>query len=255
MEILKFGCGERIEVSQRALERRFSGRESGFSRLVILPIPTTRDKKHINGTDTVLSHVVEASDEGTFVAGYGIPDHLRQALSERGATVYDGAEDEDFLRENAKITAHGTLGRILTETERDVSELTVGIIGYGRIGSALAELLLFLGAEVKVYSESLEKIALLAEAGARVEMACDWADFSGLDILINTAPKAILSPHRVGEIIDSGTLLIELASGKNFSDSRVVSMPSIPDRMYPLSAGRLYARAIAEAVMQRKNGG
>jgi phosphoglycerate dehydrogenase-like enzyme len=31
---------------------------------------------------------------------------------------------------------------MLTETGRDVSELTVGIVGYGRIGSTLAELLL-----------------------------------------------------------------------------------------------------------------
>ena len=182
MEILKFGTGERIEICKSALERRLSDEEAGFSRLIILPIPTTRDKIHISNTETPLSHISEYIGNGTFLAGYGIPADLKREATRREAAIYDGAEDEEFLLENARITAHGVLGRILTETGRDIGELTVGIIGYGRIGSALAELLLFLGAGVRIYSKSQNKLCMLAEAGALAEEICKEGDFSDLNI-------------------------------------------------------------------------
>jgi hypothetical protein len=108
---------------------------------------------------------------------------------------------------------------------------------------------------VRIYSENREKIAMLAEAGALVEELSPGADFSGLDIIINTAPETLIPEETVGKLIDGGAHFIELASGKNYSDERVVRMASIPDKMYPLSAGRLYARSIARAIRQRKNGG
>jgi hypothetical protein len=255
MEILSFGVGARIEICAATLQGMIFSSDIGVRRLIILPIPTTRDGAYITGTEIELSALLDLLDEETFMAGYGIPRWLREAVISRGGAVYDSGEDETFLLENAKITAHGALGRMLTETGRDVSELTVGIIGYGRIGSALAELLLFLGAGVRIYSENREKITMLAEAGALVEELSAGADFSGLDIIINTAPETLIPEETVGKLIDGGTHLIELASGKNYSDERVVRMASIPDKMYPLSAGRLYARSIARAIRQRKNGG
>ncbi len=255
MEILKFGTGERVEVCRSALESRLYGVETGFLRLIILPIPTTRDKIHISNTDIELFALTDYIESGTFLAGYGIPTDLKREAIRRGAAIYDGAEDEEFLLENARITAHGVLGRILTETGRDIRELTVGIIGYGRIGSALAELLLFLGAGVRIYSKNKNKLCMLAEAGAMAEEICEEVDFSDLNILINTAPKEFLTRKKVSAILDGGTKIIELASGNNFSDERVVRMPSVPDRMYPLSAGRLYANSIAKAMRRIKNRG
>ena len=248
MEILKFGVGERVELCRSALEKRFSIEESGFGRLIILPIPTTKDGVYITGTETPLALLSRYIEPGTFLAGYGIPPELVAEARGLGAVVYDAGKDERFLLDNARITAHGALGRMLTETGRDVSELTVGIIGYGRIGSALSELLLFLGAGVKIYSSSREKICMLAEAGVFAEELDGEADFSGLDIIVNTAPESLLPPELVAKLIDGGVRIIELASGNNFSDGRVVRMASVPDRMYPLSAGRLYANSIAAAI-------
>lgn len=255
MEILKLGAGARVDICEGVLRGMSLPSDGAVSRLIILPIPTTRDGAYITGTETELSALLDLIDEGTFIAGYGIPAWLKEGMISRGGEVYDSGEDERFLLENARITAHGTLGRMLTETGRDVSELTVGIIGYGRIGSALSELLLFLGAGVRIYSQNRKKITMLAEAGALVEELSPEADFSGLDILINTAPESLIPEDRVAELIDGGVHFIELASGKNYLDERVVRMASIPDKMYPLSAGRLYARSIASAIRQRKNGG
>jgi phosphoglycerate dehydrogenase-like enzyme len=126
-------------------------------------------------------------------------------------------------------------------------DLSIGVIGYGRIGSALSELLMFLGSRVRIFSGSEKKIVALAAAGAEVS-SIDDSDFSDLDILINTAPRRILSPDKEVELLRSGVRIIELASGKNFSSDDVNIMASIPDKMYPVSSGRMYAKYILRAL-------
>lgn len=244
----KVGNGAGSEIRPRPIAEKNDDERQG--RLIILPIPTTRDKMKITGTDTYLSDFLLDIQDGDMIGAYALPEGFAAELHRKGAFVYDAALDESFLKENAKITAHGTLGRILTETEQDLSELSVGIIGYGRIGSALAELLMFVGSRVRLYSTSREKFISLGESGVDVWMADDISDFSGLDILVNTAPKRTVSEKKERELILSGVKIIELASGNNFTSKEVVRMPAIPDRMYPISAGRLYAKHIFTAFFE-----
>ena len=66
-------------------------------------------------------------------------------------------------------------------------------------------------------------------------------DFSGLDILINTAPARQIDDS----MLQNDTKIIDLASGRVFDDSpRLIKLSSIPDTFYPITAGRLYADAI-----------
>ena len=67
--------------------------------------------------------------------------------------------------------------------------------------------------------------------------------FSGLDILINTAPAHILSEDYKESL--GGVRIIELASGDNIPPGlNYERMAAIPARMYPKSAGYTVARAI-----------
>lgn len=250
MKIIKLGGGRRLSVCARAIEEWTKGARLTRERLLLLPIPTTRDGKTVYGTECPIEELLLLADSTLMVAGYGIPVDAVHRLEHSGAMVYDASLDEDFLVENAKITAHGALGRILTETDRDISELTIGVIGYGRIGSALAELLMFLGSDVRIFTGSEEKIIALVSAGANVN-AIDDSDFSDLDILINTAPCRILLPDKEVELLRSGVRIVELASGKNFSSEEVDVMASIPDKMYPVSSGRLYAKYILRSLSDK----
>ena len=247
MKIIRLGGGERLKICARAIEDWRYGKNLSCESLIILPIPTTRDGATICGCGSSLCDLFSLAGPGVMIAGYGIPQAVKDRLLLLGANVYDAAEDEDFLMENARITAHGALGRIMTETDRDVGELSVGVIGYGRIGSNLSELLLFLGARVRIFSGSEDKIISLAMEGAD---ACgvDSGNFSDLDILVNTAPKRILSEKKEAELLSSGVRIVDLASGKNFSSDEVSVMASIPDKMYPISSGRMYAKYIIQAI-------
>ena len=242
MEIRTFGTGRRIEECRRVICDRED--ELLFRRLFLLPIPTSRDKKTITGTDVPLSELVEKACFGDAVAGYGIPENIKEKLLFKGAEVYDGGEDEDFLFRNAEVTARGALGYILTENERDLTELSVGIIGYGRIGSCLLRYLLFLGASVTVYT-TREAVAFeLCESGVKASVSFDA--LLSQDILVNTDPRRQLSERCALDFMERARI-IDLASGRVFPESKnLVKLSSIPEKMYPITAGRLYAEHIIE---------
>ena len=246
MEIRTFGTGERMKECQRRLLLCKDGLPT--KRLILLPIPTTRDKKYITSTDTPLSLIPSLCDEGTFVAGYGITADLKASAEERGARVYDAALDEEFLKKNADITARGALGRLLTDTKLDITDMKIGIIGYGRIGKELTRLCLFLGAGVTVYTKREKMCADLLATGINSKIITRECDISENDVVFNTAPEAIIKPELIASLPPK-TSIIDLASGNIFEPSdRLTKLSSIPDAMYPLTAGRVYAEAIIGAI-------
>ena len=243
MDILTFGAGERLRVCSSTLASVYSSCVSA-GRVIVLPVPTTKDGKTVFGCETALSEVASFVEEGCLVAGYGIPEGLSEQVTGRGGFIYDSELDEEFLEKNSYLTALGTVGYLLTKYPVALSEMRVGIVGYGRIGQALARLLLFIGSRLTVYSGRERVIRSLCELGISAEDYRGGADYSGLDVLINTAPDRIILPRDIGR---QGELkIIDLASGNYLADIEgVVKLSGVPEKFYPVTAGRLYAEHIA----------
>ena len=242
MEICTFGVGGRQRACAAALSRIEDAR---YERLVLLPIPTTKDGEHVNSTDTPLEDILSFVGHGVLVAGYNIPDSLGEKILSLGGEVFDAALDEDFLLENAEITAEGALGRILCDFKKAPRNLQVGIVGYGRIGKALTRLLLFLGANVRIYTRRESVRLSLAECGVKSSRGECASEFFGLDLVLNTAPAPFPGGAELDELSKS-TVLVDLASGNNFPQgTRVLKLSSVPDAMYPETAGEIYARYIS----------
>ena len=210
-------------------------------RLILLPIPTTRDNIYINGTDLTLGSVVPLLTSESTLVGYNIPRDLISNAEAVGTAVYDAGRDERFLMENAIISARGAIGYLLTNFTRDIADMKIGIVGYGRIGRALLRYLICLGSSPILYTGRQEVAVELGSSDVDCRVLGEECDLAGLDILINTSPTAQISI----EELDPMTKIIDLASGKPFPTSdRVTKLSSIPDAMYPLTAGRLYAEGI-----------
>ena len=240
MKIITFGKGERLRYCAELL--KCDTVLSRYSELVILPIPTTVDGVHINATNTRFDELCGTVSEGSFVLGYGIPESAVVRLEDAGATVCDALGDEIFLEKNAELTALGTLGVLLTSAGRGISELSVGVVGYGRIGRHLIRILLFLGAKVRVYTRKPSTRLELCSLGIDASLS-SGGDYTGLDYLINTAPDRVLTDGETKTVTAHGEI-IDLASGVNFpSDLPITKLGGIPGLMYPASAGRIYAEA------------
>lgn len=243
MNIETYGKGERLRIAAE-----LSSKIDTERHLILLPVPTTRDGVYIAGTDILLFDTLSNAGRKSLIVGYGLPKAYCDEARERGASLLDLSEDEEFLSENAYITAIATLGYIMNSEKRAVSDMKFLIIGYGRIGSRLSEILLFFGAKVKICSRrSLTRIEL-GECGADLisldELLRSGAENIDADIIINTAPCELNSLFPSGRVPERMRAL-ELASGKNFLKvSGVELLPSLPERIYPTSAAKTYVLAL-----------
>ncbi len=238
-----YGTGERLRIAAEMCSKIDTER-----RLILLPVPTTRDGVHVNGTDIPLSDTLANAGRESLVVGYGLPESYRERALSFEASLLDLSEDGEFLSENAYITAIATLGYIMNSEKRAVSDMKFLIIGYGRIGSRLAEILLFFGAGVKICSRRPLTRIELGECGVDLvslgELLRSGAENTDVDIIINTAPCELNSLFPSGRVPE-GMRVLELASGRNFSEvSGVELLPSLPERIYPISAAAAYTSAV-----------
>ncbi len=247
MNLETYGTGKRLLEASRLCTRL------PVEHLVLLPVPTTKDNVYITQTDIPLSKTLSNVGAGSVLVGYGLPPEYKKDAAERGCDVLDISCDETYQRENATLTAIGALGYILSRGNSVPYDTVFGVIGYGRIGSRIAEMLLYLRARVKVFTSKISVARALGECGVDSECVPRESahyDFSGIEILINTAPKDMKDAFADGKIPD-GMRVLELASGKNFEGvAGVEYLPSLPEKMYPVSAGAAYARAVERFVFR-----
>lgn len=247
MKIKNYGVGERCAEAMRLLVEWASDMPTDAS-VILLPIPTVRDGVHLTGSTLTLHEVLTEVQSGDVVVGYSIPNSESKYIAALGGRICDVAMDEEFLDKNALISAVGTLEYILSVSANAPEDMHVGIVGYGRIGRHLARILMFLGANVRIYtSKNVTRVALGRLGVESREINYDspaLEDIGDLDVLVNTAPSPLGKAFADGKI-PRGLCVVEVASGNNFDGiDGVVRLPSIPERNYPKSAGRAYFHAI-----------
>lgn len=277
MRIFIYGNDGRLAVCRRLL---LSAEERGELPLGVrdvhlLPIPSYRftlsdfvgdleERRRFEGEEQKTIASIEAFGEGagerrqgdeTFdlIVGYGVHPSFFEF---KGVRVLDLEADEPFLRRNARLTALGTVGTLLCEHTRALPELCVGVIGYGRIGRELVDILSFLETELVVFSAngrtreefSTQKIRTvpIIWQGNDTQNINDCLQNEGItrvpDILLNTSPakfSAKFFDGYAGKIYD-------LASGEPIPQTvEYTRLASLPMRMYSESAGH----AVYESVM------
>ena len=141
MTLHTFGEGKRQEICSRLLKSSASADK--YDTVILLPIPSAKDKIHVTGTLVPLCDIMKLKSGKTLIAGYAIPIEIAKNAVALGIDVADVACDEEFLRENAELTAHGTAkGEMLellglADTDKSV---IVSVIKSERAGEALAAL-------------------------------------------------------------------------------------------------------------------
>ena len=157
--------------------------------------------------------------------------------------------DEALLWDNARLTAEGALASAMRASTRALAGMKCLVIGWGRVGRALTEMLVALGTRVTVASRTHSGRNRAVERGAE---AADTACMAhGRKLVFNTAPAMVLDGATL-EAADPDAMLIDLASPPYGIDLRAAwnrglrawREPGLPGRYCPQSAAEAILRAM-----------
>ena len=204
--------------------------------------------------DDLFNHMTNSQ---IFLAGYIKPDVLELAKV-HDVRVIDMLKREELLVKNAIPTAEGAIKIAIEETEITLHGSQMLIIGYGRIGKILSQMLRGLGAKVVTVVNNSAAEAAAFSQGCEV---CMFEDIERVlpqsDIIFNTVPETVLDKTNMGAIRAESTLIIDLASppyGVDVNDSRefglrVLYAGSLPGKIAPLTTAG-YIRDTIEQIIQ-----
>ena len=174
------------------------------------------------------------------------------ALPWDDARVIDLWKDEALQTENAWLTAEGALCAAMRSGEKCLRETRCLVIGWGRIGRALTEMLVALGVRVTVASRQEAHRRRAIERGAEVVALDAVAEaLPSAELAINTAPAMVLDAAALGHM-RAGSMVIDLASPPYGVDLRAAwslglrawREPGLPGRYCPESAAAALYRAM-----------
>lgn len=250
MEIIVIGGDARFEYLARLLSERgetvgVCAREAcPWANAVGIEALARADAVAVNcppkGALTLADVLAAASDSARIIAcGPGHPD-----IDDR--RIVDLWKDESLLLANARLTAEGALASAMRSSPRALDGMECMVIGWGRIGRALTELLVALGARVTVASRSPAGRNRAVERGAEAVDTAHIANaLPGRKLIYNTAPAMVLDSAALGRV-DPNAMLIDLASPPYGIDLRAAwnrglrawREPGLPGRYCPYSAAR-----------------
>jgi len=171
-------------------------------------------------------------------------------------------QDEQLLRENAWLTAEGAAASAMRRCGCSMRHVSSAVIGYGRIGRALTEILKNLGARVTVVSRTEAKRRQAVESGAQAADMIEMENvLPGKQLIFSTPPAEVIDKEMLARI-DKNALLMDLASppyGFDLDAALELGLqacrePGLPGRYCPMSAARVLYHAILRWEEAEKDG-
>ena len=215
----------------------------GQADIVVLPMPLTTDGVHLNASTPVpLRDVFDRlTPEQLLFAGRVTPPSQEMAVA-WGLTLLDYADREELAIANAVPTAEGAIQLAMEELPVTIHGTPVLVVGYGRVGSAVARRFAALGAQVTVAARRAEQRAMARADGMS---AVSPEEMGGpCRLILNTVPAPILT-RRVLERFAPPCLILDLASHPGGTDRTaaeklgfsVIHALALPGRVAPETAG------------------
>ena len=252
---LEQGAGVRCEPSLAGAAR---------ADCVILPLPAAGADGGLNAplspSRHTLEEVLDALRPGQLLCAGMVGAELRAMAEQRGLVLRDYFAREELAVLNAVPTAEGALQIAMEELPITLHNARALVIGFGRLGRALAPRLRGLGARVWVAARRYEQRAAAEGMGLGSEGLDSLSDWlCSFDVVFNTVPFPVLGIEELAAL-KQGALVIDLASRPGGVDMdaaaalgvRVVWALSLPGKVAPVTSGR-YIKDTVYHIMEELN--
>ena len=223
---------------------------------VILPLPLTKDRVTLNtplfDEKVLLSDILALAVPNQIFFGGKLPTSFCEELDSKGSKYYDYFLLPELSIYNAGPTAAGVLGILINETPITIRNMKCGILGYGKVGKALADSLKSNGANVTVFARNESDLATVYSKNMVAEKFSALSECQhNFDVLINTVPTKVLGKTELSKI-NNDCLLLEIASapfGIDFQGAKelafnVIKAGSLPGKVAPKTAGMIIGKSI-----------
>ncbi len=231
----------------------------GFYDFAVLPVPPLDNKGMI--TAPFSNEEISPAEIRRLVKPDGIifVGKYDKKLSEvfDDTEIIDYMAREDLSLKNAVPTAEGAVEIALNELPVTLNGLKVLIVGLGRIGTALAEILKGFGADVTASVRNAKGSAKARILG--IKSVCTSKMNTDYSLVFNTVPEMIFDNERL-EKFSNDTLFIDLASkpgGIDFESASVLGKKviwalGIPGKTAPITSGEFIAETVAGIIEERR---
>ena len=183
--------------------------------------------------------VLESLSKDITVYGGNLPHPALSAYR-----TVDLLRDESYLAENAYITAECALDVALPYLSVTLRDCPVLILGWGRIGKCLGQLLKAIGADVTIAARKAADRAMIATLGYHAEDTAKVADGLGyFRLIFNTVPVLLLNQEAMSAC-KPDCVKIDLASKPGMEDNEVITARGLPGIHMPESSGKLIAKTL-----------
>lgn len=226
---------------------------------IVLPLPLTRDGENLNApfaeTETDFTLLSQAVGKGKIIFGGKMPVNIRELFE--GNKIYDCYSRDDFQLFNAVPTAEGVAGIAVGELPVTVKGSEILVLGFGRTGRAIGELLKAMGAETIIGARKQNVLQEAEKEGFGVlDISEEFEIPENLRMVVNTVPARILNEKHFENL--KGCLYTEVASPPYGTDLekakkygvRVILASGLPGKTAPETAGAIEARIIINTVKE-----
>lgn len=230
------------QIALQRLAEQFpvAGKPEADVTHLLLPVPSFEPDGRIRGGG-VLEHILPDLPENITVIGGNL-----QHPALHGYKTIDLLRDEEYVAQNAAITADCAVRVIGSHLPTVFEGCPVLIVGWGRIGKCLAAKLRSLGAEVTVMTRKEETRCMLRALGFGSMDPAQPGDLGRFRVIVNTAPVMVLSKA------PKSAVKIDLASRPGIGGSDVIKAGGLPGKMAPEASGALIARTVIRLIQDKE---
>lgn len=221
----------------------------GRADCVVLPLPVAGAEGMVNTPLTrsalPLASLLDALSPPQILCG-GRVDPVSAAMADaRGLILRDYFAREELAVANAVPTAEGAVQIAMEQLPITIHGARVLVVGFGRVGRALAQRLAALGAKVTVAARRYESLAWAQASGYGAEQTGQLAGWlCGYDLVVNTVPALVLGEAELADL-KPDCLVLDLASKPGGVDLEaagrlgrtVIWALSLPGKVAPVTAG------------------
>lgn len=213
---------------------------------LILPVPSFDGEGNLKGGGELSLLLQQLPPHVTIVGGMIPKDRFP------GHPVMDLLQDEQYLADNAALSAYCALRLAMMELPVALRGCKVLILGWGRIAKCLSALLWGLEADVTIAARKEPDRAMAHALGYHaLDTAQLGENLNNFRVIFNTAPAPVLRAEQL-EHCAQNCLKIDLASIRGMEGKHIIWARGLPGKDTPESSGRLIAKTIVR-LLERRN--